>query len=317
MISFRTVAVFVVAGASVLSAQHHIASSEAAGNYSGIFVGMVSKSGLRNGWSSVPDTVGARSTERMVLATVFVPVAGDIVESSTFAVGVEIPYLSKKFEQDPNEEMSHSGVGDISMVGKYGFTFHEEVGNGSQQCSLKGRADVVGKIKFPIAEHARLTDQRSPTGHELQLGSGSKDYALGFAFLTETQKYFMVHGHAMYWINAVANGAKEGNSIDYELMFLVASLPLEVEPAGTFVPALGVQGIHTARDKMNDVVMENSGSDAILLSIGIQSLWNYLPGCHTFFMVDAAYRAPLLQRVNGVQLGYSSSFSVGIRIYVK
>ena len=153
----------------------------------------------------------------------------------------------------------------------------------------------------------------------MQLGSGSTDYAFGFAFLTETEKYFMIHGHAMYWLNSPrrTNGYKVGNHFDYELAFLLAVLPIEAGPVGTFLPYVGVKGMHSARDEMDGMKINDSGGDVAAFSIGVQSLWNYVAGIGTFLMFDASYQFSVMQRVNGVQMGYGSAFSAGVRVYVK
>ena len=312
-----TIIVFILVCADALSAQHQSVVSETVGNYSGIHLGMLSRSGLRSGWNSIPDTMGARSSDFVLLATVLVPVAGDITESPTFALGLEIPYLSKQFVQHSRQASSQIGIGDINVVGRYGFTFYKESETTGRRHALKGRADLIGKIKLPHIEDGRMNGQGDVDQVHLQLGSGSADGAFGFAFLTETENYFMVHGHAMYWLHTMTEGKKAGNSLDYELLLLLATLPLPVEPVGTFLPALGIKGMHRARDKSEGALMEDSGGDALTLSIGIQSLWNYLPVWGTFFMVEASYHKPVVQRVNGVQMGYGSSFSIGTRIYIK
>ncbi len=313
---FPTVIVLVALGFGELCAQWHVTSSEAVGNYSSVFWGMANRSGLRSGWDAIPDTMESKSSELMLLTTVLVPIAGDITESSTFALGMEIPYASKRLTED-GQDISLTGIGDVAFLAKYGFTIYEE--SASEQQSFKARVDLIGKIKFPSGESQSKDAQRVVLPHHVQLGSGSTDYAFGFAFLTETEKYFMIHGHAMYWLNSPrrTNGYKVGNHFDYELAFLLAVLPIEAGPVGTFLPYVGVKGMHSARDNMDGMPVENSGADVVALSIGIQSLWNYVSSIGTFYMFDVSYQLPVVQRVNGVQMGYASAFSAGIRVYVK
>jgi hypothetical protein len=317
---FSAIILIVTLGVHEVYAQRHITSSDVAGNYSGIFFGTATRSGLRSGWDTIPDTMESRSSEFMLLSTVFVPVAGDITESPTFALGLEIPYSSKRLTQNGQQSAiggSRAGIGDIALVAKYGFTVYEEFELASEQRLLKARVDLIGKIKFPSGESHSNDAQGIVLPHHLQLGSGSTDYALGFAFLTETEKYFMIHGHAMYWLNMSANGYKAGNNFNYEIAFILATLPIDAEPVGTFLPYIGVKGMHSTRDEMDGMEINNSGGDVAALSIGVQSLWVYIQSIGTFLMVDASYQLPFVQRLNGVQMGYGASFNAGVRVYVK
>ncbi len=309
---FLTVAVQAVLGFGELCAQWHVTSSEAVGNYSSVFLGAANRSGLRSGWKAIPDKAGNRSSELMLLTTVLVPLAGDITESSTFAIGTEIPYATKRSTENGQERAS-SGISDIAFLAKYGFTIYEE----SDSSPFKARVDLIGKIKVATGESDEKDAQGIHVPHHLKLGSGSTDYAFGFAFLTETQKWFMIHGHAMYWLNTSAHEHKAGNNFSYEVAFLLAALPVDAEPVGTFLPYVGLKGMHSARDEMNGMKINDSGGDVAALSIGVQSLWNYVAGIGTFLMFDASYQFPVMQRVNGVQMGYGSAFSAGVRVYVK
>jgi len=295
-------------------AQWHLASSEAVGNYSSVFLGMASRSGLRSGWEAIPDNAEDRSSELMLLTTVLVPIAGDITESPTFAIGMETSYANKRLTEN-GQDLARSGIGDVAFLAKYGFTIYEE--SESEQSPFKARVDLIGKMKVPTAESDETDAQGIHVPHHLKLGSGSTDYAFGFAFLTETQKWFMIHGHALYWLNTTAHEHKVGNNLSYELAFMLAALPIDAEPVGTFLPYVGLKGMHSARDEMNGVKMKSSGGDVVALSIGLQSLWNYVEGIGTFLLFDASYQLPVMQRVNGVQMGYSSAFNAGVRVYVK
>ncbi len=306
---FPTVIVLVALGFGELCAQWHVTSSEKAGNYSSVFLGMANRLGLRSGWKAIPDKAGNRSSELMLLTTVLVPLAGDITESSTFAIGTEIPYATKRLTENGQERTS-SGISDVTFLAKYGFTIYEE-------SLFKARVDLIGRIKFPSGKSQSIDAQGFHVPHHLKLGSGSTDYAFGFAFLTETQEWFMIHGHAMYWLNTSAHEHKAGNNFNYEVAFLLAALPVDAEPIGTFLPYLGLKGMHSARDEMDGMRINDSGGDVAALSIGVQSLWNYIAGIGTFLMFDASYQFPVMQRVNGVQMGYGSAFSAGVRVYVK
>jgi hypothetical protein len=300
---------------SELHAQSHAVSSEAAGNYSGEFFGLAGTSGLRNGRNEIPDTIGSKNSEMVLLSTLYVPVSGDITESSTFAVGVEIPYSRRIHTEHGRQQISHTGIGDIVVAGKYGFTLYDE--SPSRWVPRKAKIDLIGKVKFPTGEDHTTDAQGIELPLHLQLGSGSTDVALGVAFLTETEKYFMIHGHALYWMNTSANNRKMGNAINYEVSFILAALAASVEPVGTFLPKIGVMGMHNSMDEMNGMVMNNSGSDVQALSIGVQSLWSYVQTIGSFWMIDASYQLPIFQRMTGVQPGYMPSFSLGLRIFVK
>lgn len=300
-----------------LCAQWHITSSEVTGNYSGVLVGMANRAGLRSGWNSIADTVGSEFFELDLLAVVLIPVSGNITESSTLALGLEVPYVSKRLVQTTGQRVANSGIGDARLVGKYGFTIYKEFSFASRRRLLKAKVDFIAKLKLPSGK-SRATDiQGIALPHYVQLGTGSTDYAVGFAFLTETEKYWMIHGHAMYWLNTSANGHKEGNNFNYELRFLLVTLNIPAGPLGAFLPSIGVRGMHAAKDEGDGMRMGNSGGDVMALSVGLQSLWGYVEGIGTFLMFDASYQLPFVQRLNGVQAGYGSSLNAGVRVYLK
>jgi hypothetical protein len=300
---------------SELHSQGHTAMSEMAGNYSGEFFDLTSRSGLRSGWNAIRDTLEGNRSEMTWLSTIYIPVSGDITESPTFAVGAEIPFSWIAFTEIGLPKMSRSGLGDVALTGKYEFAVYSE--STSTWLPRKAKIDFIGKIKFPTGDTHGIDARGLASPDDLQLGGGSTDFAVGVAFLTETEEYFMVHGHVLYWINTPADHDKMGNTFNYELSFIPVPLSVSLEPLGTFLPKLGISGMHSEPDDMNGDKVENSGGDVIALSVGVLSLWSYLPAIGTFWMVDASYQLPILQRLNSVQIGYGSSITAGLRIFVK
>ena len=303
-----------IMSARELHAQGHTAMSESVGNYSGEFFGSTSRSGLRSGWSAIRDTLESTSSEMVLLSTIYVPVSGDITESPTFSLGAEIPFSWIAHTELGRQKISRSGLGDVAVAGKYEFTVYSE--SMSTWLPRKARIDLIGKVRFPTGESHSRDAQGLELPSHLQLGTGSTGFGLGVAFLTETEKYFMVHGHVLYWINTPVEQDKMGNNLHGELLFIPVPLALSLEPVGTFLPKVGISGMHFASDDMDGKEMEDSGGDVVALSFGVQSLWSYLPAIGTFWMVDASYQLPVLQRLNGVQPGYGSSFSAGFRMFV-
>jgi hypothetical protein len=121
----------------------------------------------------------------------------------------------------------------------------------------------------------------------------------------------------MYWLNTPANGYKAGNGLNYELGFLLATLPIGSASIGTLLPYFGVKGMHSARTEMDGMKIANSGGNVVAISIGLQSLWWYINSIGTFLMFDASYQLPVVQRLNGAQMEYGSAFTAGVRVYVK
>lgn len=308
---FATATLVLIFGVAESLAQSPHTASEFPGSYSGIFLGTMNRVGLRSGWSAIPDTSGSKSSELALLTSVFLPVAGDITESSTFGVGLEIPYSRTKLSQKNEQHVSRAGINELTLLTKFGFTIYEEL----EHRSLKAKVDIIGKIKFPIDGNESERPEGMTVPH--QAGSSATNFALGFAFHTETEKYFMIHGHALHWINTASHQNRTGNQFDYGLAFLLAILPIDAGPLGTFLPSVGVSGMHAAMGRMNGTVIENSGGEVAMLTLGTQSLWNYIATIGTFVMFDASYHLPILQRLNGIQRGYGSAFNIGLRVYVK
>jgi len=287
-------------------AQWHIHASEAAGNYSSAFWCMSLRNRLLENGHGVNTPTTHRNSEMVFLPTFLIPL------SEEFALGAEVPYYVRSLTEDSESRQKWEGFGDISLLAKYTFTVYEEFHLLSKDHLLKARISLITKIKLPTAAHDAVDSHRAPLPHDLQLGTGSTDISLGFAFLTETEEYFMIHGHLMYRMNTRTKDFKEGNALDYELRYIFARIPL-----GIFYPSVGLRGTVAAKNSIGSENIQDSGGHLLFLSPGIQTLWSYLDFAGMFFMVEVSGQFPLLQKLNGTQLGYAYSLNAGVRVYFR
>lgn len=286
------------------AAQLHTSVSESAGNYSSAFWSF----SLRNRLPADQQQMGSLNTVgnsvTVFLPTLLVPL------SEVVALGAEIPYYVKRVTGD--RAFSQRGFGDVSLIAKYTFKLYEQFQLRSKSYLLKARISLLAKLKLPTARHDAVNASGTLLPHDLQLGTGSTDATVGLAFLTETHKYFMIHGHLMYRVNTRASGFKGGNALDYELRYIFARIPI-----GILYPSLGLRGCFTAENTMGTEKVADSGGHVLFLSPGIQTLWMYLDVAGMFLTVEVSGQVPLVQRLNGAQLGYGYALNAGVRSYFR
>lgn len=313
----RTAAIaLIVVCTTESNGQWHSLSTEFTGNYSSITWGVIERAGLRSGWNSIPNPSGTSSTEMHVLTAIAFPL-GDVTETSTLGLGLEIPYVRNRYTGAGSQVIVRSGFDDLILAGKYSFTLEDESGL-SQLLQLRStRVAVLGKLKLPTAHAGQGSAESAMELSHASAGNGSVGFGLGFAFNTETGDACMIHGHALYWFSLPGNTYRMGNSAMYELSVLVPPLRLEAEPVCTVVPHVGVMGMNAASDARMNSTAQNTGADAYVAVVGIQSLWKYIDVVGSLWMFDLSYRFAIAQRVNGVQLGYGSSAVCTARLYVR
>lgn len=216
-----------------------------------------------------------------------------------------IPSVSRTLERSVNGQRlsdTDAGIGDITIFGKYRF-YKKDAFLRSRQIAVQ-----LG-VKFPTGADD-LTDR---TGNRfpapLQLGSGSLDYRLVLTF-TEARNRWQFFGDAGYMLRTEANNFKFGNVFYYD-----ATAKFRLHPAryGNKFPThdlfvfLEINGATIQKAESSGSKIENSGGHEIFLAPGFQFflLQN--------FIIEAGIQVPVLQDLNGTQLGTDFRFRSGIR----
>ncbi|MGN6641641.1 MAG: hypothetical protein ACTHKU_01420 [Verrucomicrobiota bacterium] len=114
-----------------------------------------------------------------------------------FGVQLNVPLIYRSFKRPEGFEIDRgheSGIGDVSLVGRY-FAFRRL----TEESTVL--LDVLGGIKFPTGNTARLKEEFNETeipgapesgihGHDLTLGSGSYDGIVGADFYARLKRCF-------------------------------------------------------------------------------------------------------------------------------
>jgi hypothetical protein len=154
--------------------------------------------------------------------------------NSRLAVQINIPLIYRSFRRPEGFQIdtgTESGLGDISLLGKY-VLFHTETGGGREldftdpksphwvvhEPDFTLSAVIIGGIKFPTGDSSRLKEEFHEVeiegapesgihGHDLTLGSGSYDGIFGeqtslryknFFFQQEVQFTWRTEGDHQY-----------------------------------------------------------------------------------------------------------------------
>ncbi len=155
--------------------------------------------------------------------------------SSRFALQINVPLIYRSFERPEGfaiDRGTESGLGDVSLLGKFLLFHHETGGHRSlnfdepknphlevHEPDFTVSALLIGGVKFPTGATGRLKEEFNEVvvpgapesgihGHDLTLGTGSYDAIIGgqfslreksFFFLADTQ--FTLRGDGVHQYN--------------------------------------------------------------------------------------------------------------------
>lgn len=249
---------------------------------------------LRNG-DEIEDSEGREVT------TFFVPTALNFGVSTNLTLAANVPYFRKEIRfNTPNgrEERGASGLGDIILLGKYRF-FNWNAYQTTVQLA------VTGGVKLPTG----ATD-KGPSGAPfpipLQPGTGSTDVLLALSG-TAVKDWAVLHLSGLYKLNTTGDRRyRFGDLFNY-------NLAAEARVVHTKYPGpelyLGVElnGEVLATDELQGASLENTGGHRLFVSPNL-----------VFFLfrnltLESSVQLPVLQDLNGTQLGEGPRFVFGLR----
>lgn len=248
-------------------------------------IAMLSKSRLYFDGGKISDPLN-----RSVVVTA-VPLVFPYNVTSDLLVGVVTPIVSVRSKSIAGSSSS-SGLSDIVLFAKQVLL---------QVDGLQETFRVIGKASFKL-----------PTGSKSTippLGSGSWDTSVG-STAAWIGKRLGLYGDVSYAFNGSSEGYSYGDVVSYNaaLAFRLSPAVYETYPAAQWNLYLEALGKYAAKDVVNGINNENSGGNMIFIAPGIQ----FIPT--RTFLVEASFQFPIIQSLNGTQLGTDFGLVAGIRL---
>ena len=213
-----------------------------------------------------------------------------------------LPYQSIELELDmagQRIKRENSGVGDLSVFGRYIFHQHNQPGETFRLAAFAG-------LKVPTGDE-NASDGIGSLPPAVLTGSGSRDIFAGLVLTHQTLDY-QIDGQLSYRVNNEANNFEAGN-----LFRLDGSLQYRMWPRslGSGVPAflygvLEVNLVNQEKNKVGGVDDNNSGGTRLFISPGVQYVTRR-------WIAETALQIPVSQNLHGTALENDYIFRVGMR----
>jgi len=246
---------------------------------------IVRKTQLYQNGKKIEDPFGTE-----ISATTF-PIAIPYNVTTDLLVGVIVPVRNITIKSTGSTRKSF-GLGDVEVLAKYLLL----------QVDRKGKTfRVAGKSSVKLATGSKNIDP--------PLGSGTVDYSLGTVAAWIGLKYG-VYGDVSYSFNGSSNGLSHGNSLTYNAAFGYRLIPAVYDTYPTQVVNLYLElnGKYASRNKLIGQEVANSGGNEVFVSPAIQ----YIPS--RILLVEGSVQIPIVNSLNGTQLGTDFMVNLGVRV---
>jgi len=127
--------------------------------------------------------------------------------------------------------------------------------------------------------------------------------------MTHLYQRWGVNTNLVYALNNEAKGFEKG--YDLSGAFMLLPWVYEEYPSPQFNLILELNGTWAWKDRVLGASDPNSGGHTLLLSPGLQ----FMGGRD--WLVDASYQLPIVQDLNGTQLGLGHTWTVGFLFYLR
>lgn len=243
------------------------------------------KSKLYRDGTEIPDPLNREVTAVATVVAVPVNLTTDLL------VGVSIPTISVKMRETGATESS-LGLGDVSLSAKHVLIQVDRL-------QETFRVAAKGSVKLPTGD-----DERT-----LALGSGSLDFSLGAVGAWIGRRYGL-YVDVSYSFNGTAHDLEYGNSLKYNAAVGFRLIPAiyETYPAEQVNLYVELNGEYHRKDESNGQDLPITGNNLVFLSSGFQ----YIPS--RILLLEASLQLPIVQSLNGTQLGTDFGFSGGVRL---
>ncbi|MFQ5882087.1 MAG: hypothetical protein ACE5I9_06395 [Candidatus Methylomirabilales bacterium] len=173
-------------------------------------------------------------------------------------LNLTIPYVNKHFETLTGT-FNASGIGDITLFGKYRF-YRRDLPFGRDQLAL------IGGLELPSGSTSKGPGlKRAPP---LQLGSGGVDGLLGLTF-GHTRSWYSIEGAVQGKLNSEAKDFRFGNVLLYDLYLAYQTYPEWPTPPAQLNLSVEFNG-RTRGDNEKDGKELDTGGTVLFISPGIQ-----------------------------------------------
>ncbi len=226
------------------------------------------------------------------LTTTLWPVVVPYNLTTKGVAGIIVPTVFKEMQRG-GETVSSSGLGDISIFAKYVVL---QIDRHQQTFRL------APKLVLKLSKNA--DEKEIPA-----LGSGSTDIAMG-AVAAWLKGRLGFYGDGLYTITGESNGRQIGNGLEYNLALAYRLSPViyRTYPARQTNVYLEFNGWWKGRDKIQSQDILDSGGQVLFVAPGIQ----YIPLRQ--LLGEISLQLPVLDELNGVQMGPDWTVNAGIRV---
>jgi hypothetical protein len=214
---------------------------------------------------------------------------------------VKAPIISKELRAINSPDRGDTGLGDVTVLGKYRvYTYNFKGGT--------SRLSLVGGLELPTGDD----DERDSAGTlptPLQLGSGAVDVIAGGAYTLQTLDYEL-DTDLRYKINREANQFNFGDVFIYNFSYQKRILPVTLPDKGVYSQwnaLLELNGSVAGKNESLGVDVVNSGGHSLFLSPGVQ----YVSPRAVY---EFSFQQPVLQDLNGNQLETDYKLALSARV---
>ena len=240
--------------------------------------------------------------QEVTVSALPVMVPYEIIPNKLVVIGA-IAYLDKSMIwtlDGTRKSRGDAGLGDLKLLAKYQFVQHD-----TKRSSF--RMTYLGGLKLPTGR-ADATDDGGPLPAPLQLGTGSYDFIAG-SIATYVRNRWGLNAEAILNKNTKAHDYKFGDilSLNFALGYRIFPGVYEIYPSPYATVYLELLSQISGKNLERGVKLDDTGGMIVFLSPGIQYVLSRT------LLVEASLQYPVLQDLNGTQLGTDFSVNVGIR----
>ena len=193
-------------------------------------------------------------------------------------------------------------LGDVTLFAKYRFY--------KKDAFLKSRQGALQfGLKLPSGVEDLKDDQANRLPQPLQLGSGSLDYRFILTFI-EARNRLIFSGDLGYNFNTEANNFEFGDVFNYDFAAKFRFHPAKFTDSSSLKQHfvfLEINGIVSQKSRVSGNRIGDSGGHQIFLAPGFQFF------LFENFLFEAGVQIPVLQDLNGTQLGTDFNLRTGLR----